>query len=46
MDAADDLPDLSDVETVEALMAYMQERVHAAYDMVLEPEVRLVGERA
>jgi UDP-N-acetylmuramate dehydrogenase len=31
---------------VEALMAYIQERVHAAYDIVLEPEVRLVGEKA
>jgi UDP-N-acetylmuramate dehydrogenase len=31
---------------VEALMAYMQERVHAACDIVLEHEVRLVGEKA
>lgn len=31
---------------VEALMAYMQERVYAAYDIVLEPEVRLIGEKA
>ena len=31
---------------VEALMVLIQERVQAAYDTLLEPEVRIVGERA
>ena len=29
---------------VEALMAYMYERVRTAYNVVLEPEVHIVGE--
>jgi UDP-N-acetylmuramate dehydrogenase len=29
---------------VEALMAHVQARVHAAYNIVLEPEVHIVGE--
>ncbi len=29
---------------VEALMAHMQERVRATYNVVLEPEVHIVGE--
>ena len=31
---------------VEALMAHMHERVRATYNVVLEPEVHIVGEEA